>query len=113
MGERESDARVRPPRRALSSRDDPGDPVLEASKANLEAITAGADPELFGHLAIAYWEMGLYDDALREAGHALTKTTTDRVRSGALALLLEPPLLRREGIGRLRALLSGDRWPLD
>jgi hypothetical protein len=85
--------------RCLTSPDDLDFAAFKVSVADLE------DPETHWHLAVAYCEMGLYADALREGEFALTMATTDRVRGGALELLVTRPLLRPGGIERLRAAL--------
>lgn len=54
------------------------------------------------HLALAYREMGLHADALREAAVALESTDDAATATAALRVLLTEPLLRADGLRVLR-----------
>ena len=76
--------------------------VFEQLKRGVERQLSAVDGESHLHLAIAYREMGLYGDAVREAAVAFEAVPQRRVAEEALGLLLTPTLLRPDGIDALR-----------
>jgi hypothetical protein len=80
--------------------------VFEKFKQGLAEHITPTDAASHFHISEAYREMGLYVDAVREAGVAVgTATVPDSVQ-GPLRLLLTPPLLMPDGLERLRRLLK-------
>ena len=76
--------------------------VFEEFKEGVAKNISGADAESHSHLAEAYREMGLYVDAVREAAIAVNAAVAQRSVEGPLRFLLTPPLLRPDGLERLR-----------
>jgi hypothetical protein len=58
------------------------------------------------NLAMAYLEMSLYGDAVRELSVVIEGTRDSNIVNSALGLLLAPPLLKTNGLSALRAQLS-------
>ena len=79
--------------------------VFEQFKRGVEQQLSAVDGESHLHLAIAYREMGLYGDAVREAAVAFEAAPDRKVAEEALGLLLTPTLLRPDGIDAMRARL--------
>ena len=79
----------------------------EELAARVAKQVAPSDVDSHFHLAMAYRAMGLHGDALREAATAL-KAASDASRTAAvLRLLLTPPLLRDDGVAKLRQRITG------
>jgi hypothetical protein len=82
----------------------PFEPESLSPTAEHSALSAD-DVEAHENLAIAYSEMGLYRDAVREAAIALSSQTSAPRANGALRTLLTPPMMKRDGMRALRAQL--------
>lgn len=79
------------------------DEVFAQFKRGVEKQLSADDAESHLHLAIAYREMALYEDAVREAAVAFRGTRDRKKADEAMGLLLSPPLLKPDGIEALRA----------
>lgn len=79
--------------------------MLEDFKRGIKKHMSVDDGESHFHLATAYREMALYEDAVREAAAALRSARDRKIRIRALEMLLTAPLLRAEGLKALRARL--------
>lgn len=79
------------------------DEVFAQFKRGVEKQLFAEDAESHLNLAIAYREMGLYGDAVREAAVAFRATRDRKKADEAMALLLSPPLLKLDAIEALRA----------
>lgn len=89
------------PERMDAEAPDP-DEVFAAFKRGVDKQLSADDVDSHLHLAIAYREMALYEDAVREAAVALQGTRETRKVDEALGMLLTAPLLRPGGVGALR-----------
>jgi hypothetical protein len=76
--------------------------VFDAFREGITKQISTDDVDSHTHLAEAYREMGMYVDAVREAAIAVTGALAPRSAQGPLGLLLTPPLLRWDGMERLR-----------
>lgn len=79
--------------------------VFTQFKHGLEKQLSAEDADSHLHLAIAYREMALYGDAVREAAVAFRATRDRKKADEAMWLLLSPPLLKPDGVEALRARL--------
>ena len=85
------------------SRDVPNvDEVFEDFKRGVEKQVSVDDAESHLSLAVAYREMQLYEDAVREAAVAFRGASDRKTLAQALGMLLSAPLLRDEGLEALR-----------
>jgi hypothetical protein len=80
--------------------------VFDQFKEGVAKQISADDVDSHTHLAEAYREMGMYVDAVREAAIAVTAAVAPRSAEGPLGFLLTPPLLRPDGLGRLRERLN-------
>ena len=80
--------------------------MLRAFQRGVAERIGPDDAESHYHLAHAYRAMGLFEDAVRAAGTALDVDAPSTPIAPALAMLLEPPLLRDEGMAVLRTRLA-------
>jgi len=78
------------------------DRLFEEFKEGVAKNISVNDANSHSHLAEAYREMGLYADAVREAALALGAAVATRTADIPLRLLLTAPLLRPDGLERLR-----------
>ncbi|MFO0739923.1 MAG: hypothetical protein U0270_28755 [Labilithrix sp.] len=101
---------ARSPRQAPAEQADV-ERVFEEFKAGVAKQIRADDFEAHLDLAEAYREMGLLEDALREAGLVLTSASKrvlpipTKMTDIALRLLLTPPLLKPRGLHHLELLL--------
>lgn len=85
--------------------------VFQEFKAGVAKQVTQEDYETHFDLAEAYREMGLLQDALREAGVTLTAAApkmtplATKLTNLALRFVLSPPLLKPRGLEHLRSLL--------
>lgn len=79
------------------------DDEVEAFAARVAQKISPHDSESHFHMAMAYREMGLHGEALREAAIALGSAPEATKATTTLRLLLTPPLLRPDGIAKLKA----------
>lgn len=79
---------------------------FEGFKAEVEAQIAVEDADSRLALAVAYIQMGLLDDARREAGMALRARRNAGSAAGALDALVSEPLLTEAAVRRLKARVS-------
>jgi hypothetical protein len=75
-------------------------------KRGVERVLSAEDVESHLNLGLAYREMGLCADAVREAAVALLAARDEATRKTALEMLLTEPLLQRGGLEVLRARLT-------
>lgn len=76
--------------------------MLRAFQRQVSERIASSDNESHYHLAHAYRAMGLFEDAVRAAGTALDVAPPAMPHAPALALLLTEPLLKENGLDRIR-----------
>jgi hypothetical protein len=79
--------------------------MLRVFQRQVSERIASSDNESHYHLAHAYRAMGLFEDAVRAAGTALDVAPPAVPYAPALTLLLHEPLLKADGLERLRARL--------
>jgi hypothetical protein len=79
------------------------DEVFAQFKLGVEKRLSADDADSHLNLAIAYREMALYGDAVREAAVAFRATRDRKKADEAMGILLSPPLLKPDGIEALRA----------
>lgn len=79
--------------------------ALAEFKRGVEKAIGSDNGEAHLNLAQAYAEMGLYEDARREAGTAILAGAVRSFVQPALRILLTEPLLSSDGRQRLRELL--------
>jgi hypothetical protein len=78
------------------------DENMEELAARVAEAIAPSDSQSHYYLAVAYREMGMHADALREAALALEQTDDVMKATGALRLILTEPLIRTSGREALR-----------
>lgn len=76
--------------------------VFDTFKEGVAKQISADDVDSHTHLAEAYREMGMYSDAVREAAVAVTAARAPLSAARPLGFLLTPPLLRSDGLERLR-----------
>ncbi len=92
--------------RRAAARNADVDETFRRFEEGVAAAVAPDDAGTHADLAVAYREMGLDDDALREAGVALEKGRDPHTLRRALKLLLTPPLITPGGLAKLRRRLK-------
>ena len=80
--------------------------MLRVFQRQVAERIANTDSESHYHLAHAYRAMGLFEDAVRAAGLALDVDPPAFPHAPALTLLFTEPLLREDGLERLRKKLA-------
>ncbi len=74
---------------------------LERFKSAVSANIAVSDADSHFNISVAYREMGLYGEAVRELATALEGAQTAETTKTVLEVLLSPPLLRPGGIHQI------------
>jgi len=82
------------------------DAEVEAFAASVVKQISSEDSDAHLNLAMAYRAMGMHARSLGEAAIALAAAEDARRSAAVLRLLLTPPLLRTDGVGKLRARLA-------
>lgn len=80
--------------------------MLRVFQRQVAERIATTDSESHYHLAHAYRAMGLFEDAVRAAGLALDVDAPSIPHAAALTLLFTEPLLREDGLDRLKKKLA-------
>jgi tetratricopeptide (TPR) repeat protein len=78
------------------------DENLARFKMGVAGLIPDQDGDSHANLAEAYRQMGLHGEAIREAAMALSAARRTPLVLSALEMLLSPPLLKAEGMLRLR-----------
>jgi hypothetical protein len=81
------------------------DENMEELAARVADAIAPSDSQSHYYLAVAYRELGMHADALREGAMALEQTDDVMQATAALRLILTEPLVRASGRDALRARL--------